>query len=94
VGHAAQDEGPALGAQDFAATSSRVNLDAAKARGQLPAEMDTEGLARFLVALNIGLITYGVVAPDGTDRGPALAFLDSLLGRPGSTDVSARQERR
>jgi TetR/AcrR family transcriptional regulator, copper-responsive repressor len=57
----------------------RRNLDAAKERGQLARDTDTEGLARFLTALNIGLITYGVVAPDGTDRGRALAFLDSLF---------------
>src|SRR5262245_25868344 len=57
----------------------RLNLEAAKERGQIPKGTDTEGLARFLVALDIGLITYGVVAPDGTDRRPALAFLDTLL---------------
>jgi TetR/AcrR family transcriptional repressor of nem operon len=57
----------------------RRNLDAAKERGQIPAKVDTEGLARFLTALDIGLITYGVVAPDGTDRGRALAFLDAVL---------------
>jgi TetR/AcrR family transcriptional repressor of nem operon len=57
----------------------RRNLDAAKERGQIPEETDTEGLARFLIALNIGLITHGVVASDGTDRGRALAFLDTLF---------------
>lgn len=72
----------------------RRNLDAAKKRGQIPPGTDTIGLARCLAALGIGLITYGVVAPDGTDRGPALAFLDSLLSRPGSTDVSERKDRR
>jgi AcrR family transcriptional regulator len=58
----------------------RRNLDAAKERAQLPQTTDTEGLARFLTALNIGLITYGVVAPEGTDRGRALAVLDMVLG--------------
>ena len=57
----------------------RRNLEAAKERGQIAAGTDTEGLARFLVAFSIGLITYGVVAPDGTDRGRALAFLDPVL---------------
>jgi AcrR family transcriptional regulator len=57
----------------------RRNLDAAKERGQIPPGTDTEGLARFLVALGIGLITYGVVAPEGTDRGRALAFLDAVF---------------
>lgn len=55
------------------------NLDAAKERGEIGSETDTEGLARFLTALDIGLITYGVVAPEGTDRGRALAFLDAVL---------------
>lgn len=57
----------------------RANLDAAKERGQIPPETDTTGLARFLIALNIGFITYGVVAPDGTDRSPALAYLDAVF---------------
>jgi TetR/AcrR family transcriptional repressor of nem operon len=57
----------------------RRNLDAAKERGQIPQTTDTEGLARFLTALSIGLITYGVVAPAGTDRGRALAILDTVL---------------
>jgi TetR/AcrR family transcriptional repressor of nem operon len=57
----------------------RLNLDAAKERGQIPEKTDTEGLARFLTALNIGLITYGVVSPDGTDRRRALVFLDTVL---------------
>lgn len=57
----------------------RANLDAAKERGQIPTETDTTGLARFLIALNIGFITYGVVAPDGTDRSPALAYLDAVF---------------
>ena len=55
------------------------NLDAAKERGQLRPETDSEGLARSLIALNIGLITYGVVAPEGTDKGRALVSLDALL---------------
>jgi TetR/AcrR family transcriptional repressor of nem operon len=58
----------------------RRNLEAAKKRRQIPPGTDIEGLARFLTALDIGLITYGVVAPKGSDRGRALAFLDSLLG--------------
>jgi TetR/AcrR family transcriptional repressor of nem operon len=57
----------------------RRNLDAAKERGQIRPETDTEGLARFLIALNIGLITYGVVAPGGTDTSRALASLDAVL---------------
>ena len=57
----------------------RANLDAAKERGQIPPETDTAGLARFLIALNIGLITYGVVAPGGTDRGRALAYLETVF---------------
>jgi hypothetical protein len=38
-----------------------------------------EGLARLLTALNIGLITYGVVAPQSSDRRRALSFVDGLL---------------
>jgi len=60
----------------------RANLEASRARGELPADTDVEGLARFLTSLDIGLITYGVVAPEGTDRRRALAFLDPLLGPP------------
>jgi TetR/AcrR family transcriptional repressor of nem operon len=57
----------------------RRNLEAARERGQIRRETDTEGLARFLIALNIGLITYGVVAPDGTDKNRALQSLDAVL---------------
>jgi TetR/AcrR family transcriptional repressor of nem operon len=57
----------------------RRNLETAKERGQIHPGTDTVGLARFLVALEIGLTNYGVVAPKGTDRRPALAVLDDLL---------------
>jgi AcrR family transcriptional regulator len=74
----------------------RRNLDAAKQRGQVPEGTETEGLARFLIALEIGLITYGVVAPEGTDRGRALAVLDALLGHSvlSATSGSTREARR
>jgi TetR/AcrR family transcriptional repressor of nem operon len=57
----------------------RRNLEAAKERGQIRPETDTEGVARFLIALNIGLITYGVVAPAGADKTRALESLDAVL---------------
>ncbi|MCK6480873.1 MAG: TetR/AcrR family transcriptional regulator [Planctomycetes bacterium] len=57
----------------------RRNVEAAVVRGELPPATDAEGLARFLVALDIGLITYGVAAPEGTDRGRALEVLDRFL---------------
>ena len=57
----------------------RRNVEAARDRGEIPRGADVEGLARFLVALNIGLITYRVAVPECTERGRALDVLDAFL---------------
>ena len=61
----------------------RKNLTAAKARGELgadaDAEIDIEALTRFLTALDIGLMSYGVVSPGRTDARQITSVLDRLL---------------
>jgi TetR/AcrR family transcriptional repressor of nem operon len=68
--------------QQFTADSEaaiRRNLEAAQARGDLEAETDVEALARFLVALDIGMLTYGILQPDVPPRAAALAFVERVL---------------
>jgi TetR/AcrR family transcriptional repressor of nem operon len=57
----------------------RRNLDAALARGEIPAGTDVEALARLLVAIDIGLVTYGVTAPPDATRGRTLDLVDAIL---------------
>jgi TetR/AcrR family transcriptional repressor of nem operon len=66
----------------FAAESDelfRRNLAAARERGELAADTDVVGLAKILTALNMGLMTYGVVAPGRTDPAQVAALLDRVL---------------
>ena len=68
--------------EQFAASSEemfRRNLEAARKRGELPSETDIDGLAKFLTALDMGLMSYGVVAPGRTDSAQISAVLDRLL---------------
>jgi AcrR family transcriptional regulator len=55
------------------------NLAAARERGELAADTDVDGLAKVLTALNMGLMTYGVVAPGRTDPADVAALLDRVL---------------
>jgi len=55
------------------------NLEAARERGELAPDTDPEVLARFLVAHEIGLITYGIVEPRRPARRETLALLDRVL---------------
>jgi AcrR family transcriptional regulator len=66
----------------FVATTDeqfRRNLAAARERGELSADTDVGGLAKVLTALNMGLMTYGVVAPRRTDPADVAALLDRVL---------------
>src|SRR5689334_14871474 len=66
----------------FAAASEaniRRNLAAARKRGELAAETDVEALAQFLTALNIGLMSYGVVAPGALAPAQVLGILERML---------------
>jgi len=55
------------------------NLEAARERGQLASDTDTESLARFLVVHELGLLTYGIIESRKGEKRKALAFLDRLL---------------
>jgi TetR/AcrR family transcriptional repressor of nem operon len=59
--------------------SFRRNLAAARKRGELAADTDVEALAQFLTALNMGLMSYGVVAPRAIEPAEVLGILDRLL---------------
>jgi TetR/AcrR family transcriptional repressor of nem operon len=54
------------------------NLEASRQRGEITAATDTAALARFLVAYEIGLLTYGIIEPRKSARRETLAFLDRL----------------
>jgi AcrR family transcriptional regulator len=55
------------------------NLAGARDAGELPPETDVEALAKFLTALDMGLITYGIIAREPSDRARILGVL-RLLG--------------
>jgi TetR/AcrR family transcriptional repressor of nem operon len=55
------------------------NLAAARDRGELSHDTDVEALAKFLTALNMGLISYGIVAPDPSDRARIIGVLERVL---------------
>lgn len=63
---------------ESAETSLRRNLAAARAAGELSPSTDVDALAQFLAALDMGLISYGIVFP-AADRGRILALLDRVL---------------
>jgi TetR/AcrR family transcriptional repressor of nem operon len=66
----------------FAASSEAGflrNLTAARDKGELSADTDVVALAKFLTALDMGLMSYGIVAPDATDRARIVGMVDRLL---------------
>jgi TetR/AcrR family transcriptional regulator, copper-responsive repressor len=56
----------------------RRNLAAARTAGELSKLTDVDALAQFLTALDMGLISYGIVSPN-VDRRRILALLDRVL---------------
>jgi TetR/AcrR family transcriptional repressor of nem operon len=75
--------GPAYAAiERFAAAGEanfRRNLAAARKRGELAADTDVEALAQFLTALNLGLMSYAVVAPGAVATAQVLGILERML---------------
>lgn len=55
------------------------NVTAARAQGELAPDTDVDALAKFLTALNMGLMSYGIVAPDATHRARIVGILDRVL---------------
>jgi TetR/AcrR family transcriptional repressor of nem operon len=55
------------------------NLAAARAAGDLSPDTDVEGLSKFLTALDMGLISYGIVSPGQEDRERIIKLLDRVL---------------
>ena len=74
---------PAYAALERFAASGEANfqrnLAAARERGELAADTDVEALAQFLTALNLGLMSYGVVAPGAVVPAQVLGVLDRVL---------------
>jgi TetR/AcrR family transcriptional repressor of nem operon len=62
-----------------AEASFRRNLAAARDQGDIAADTDVDALAKFLTALDMGLISYGIVSPSSTDRARIVGVLDRLL---------------
>jgi TetR/AcrR family transcriptional repressor of nem operon len=68
--------------EDFARSSEEVfrrNLAAARDRGELTPDTDVEGLAKFLTAFDMGLLTYGIVSPDKQGKQRIIAVLNRML---------------
>ena len=66
----------------FAASSEasfRRNLAAARERGELAADTDVDALARFLTALDMGLMSYGIVSPGAVGRAQLTEILERVL---------------
>jgi TetR/AcrR family transcriptional repressor of nem operon len=59
--------------------SFRRNLAAARTQGELAADTDVDGLAKFLTALNIGLMSYGIVSPSAVGRAQIVGILERVL---------------
>jgi AcrR family transcriptional regulator len=55
------------------------NLAAAQRDGDLSPATDVGGLAKFLTALDMGLISYGIVSPGAEARARILGVLDRVL---------------
>ena len=55
------------------------NLAAARASGELDRRTDVPALAQFLTALNMGLMSYGVIAPRAADSAHVGAILERVL---------------
>lgn len=55
------------------------NLAAARERGELAADTDVDALAKFLTALNMGLMNYAIVAPDAQNRASIVAMVERVL---------------
>ena len=59
--------------------SLRRNLAAARADGDLSPTTDVEALAKFLTALDMGMISYGIVSPGRDGRAQILQVLERVL---------------
>jgi AcrR family transcriptional regulator len=62
-----------------AETNLLRNLAAARTDGEISAGTDVEALAKFLTAFGMGLINYGIVAPNPDDRARMIGVLDRIL---------------
>jgi TetR/AcrR family transcriptional repressor of nem operon len=55
------------------------NLTAARQQGQLAPDADVVALSKFLTALDMGLMSYGIVAPDDRDRARIVGMIERVL---------------
>ncbi len=69
--------------EKFAASAEegfRRNLAAGVKSGDLAKGTDVDALAKFLVAFNMGMISYGIVAQDDSDRVRIVGVIERMLG--------------
>jgi len=59
--------------------SLRHNLEAARADGELSPTTDVAALAKFLTALNMGMISYGIVSPGQDGRAQIVQVIERVL---------------
>lgn len=55
------------------------NVAAARDAGDLAADVDVRALAKFLTALDMGLMSYGIVAPGPSSRAEIVGVVERLL---------------
>jgi TetR/AcrR family transcriptional repressor of nem operon len=55
------------------------NLKAAHAQGDLSADTDVVALAKFLTALDMGVMSYGIVAQNPKDRASIVGMIERVL---------------
>lgn len=58
----------------------RRNLAAARDSGELPAGTDVVSVAKFLTAFDMGLLSYGIVARNASDRARIVEVLQRVVG--------------
>jgi TetR/AcrR family transcriptional repressor of nem operon len=56
----------------------RLNLEAARAAGSIPASVDVDGQAKLITAFGIGILSYGIVEPDAAGLEQTVAALERL----------------
>jgi AcrR family transcriptional regulator len=70
--------------EDFTRLSEALfhrNLAGARERGELAADTDVDGLAKLLTALDMGLLTYGIVAPGREHQERIVAMIEGIFER-------------
>ena len=70
--------------RDFIAGSEsavRKNLEAAQSKGEIPTDTDLEGLAKFIVTFDIGIVTFSATKPSLEEKRKIYETFRALLIR-------------